>query len=230
MLKLKDDIKEELKVSVPVMMGYLVLGMAFGMLLESKGYHVGYAFLMSFLIYAGSMQFVAIDLLSGGAGLINGAIMSFLINARHMVYGLSMLKKFRGMKKYKLYMIFSLTDETYSLLIKDHGYHGPNEKRFLFLISFFDQCYWITGSIIGALLGEMITINTAGLDFAMTALFVVIVTEQFLSHHDHRYSYWGFVISIAALLIFKADAFIIPAMIGIIIVLLGMYRRRQIDA
>lgn len=226
-IKVKDDIKEALKASVAVMMGYIVLGMAFGMLLESNGYHVGYAFLMSFLIYAGSMQFVAIDLLSGGATLIQGAIMAFLINARHMVYGLSMLKKFREMKKYKLYMIFSLTDETYSLLIQDHHYQGHNEKRFMFLISLLNQSYWIAGSVIGALLGEMMTINTTGLDFAMTALFVVIVTEQFLSQDNHLYSYWGFVISIASLLIFKADAFIIPAMIGIIMVLLFMYLRRQ---
>lgn len=225
-IKVKEDIKEALKATIPVMMGYIVLGMAFGMLLESKGYHVGYAFLMSFLIYAGSMQFVAIDLLSGGASLINGAIMAFLINARHMVYGLSMLKKFKGMKKYKPYMIFSLTDETYSLLVKDHHYHGHDEKRFMFLLSFFDQCYWIVGSVAGSLLGEMIKINTTGLDFAMTALFVVIVTEQFLSGDNHIYSYLGFVISIIALLIFKAEAFIIPAMIGIILGLLAMYQRR----
>ena len=113
----KKDMREAFLTTIPVMMGYIVLGMAFGMLLESKGYGVIYALLMSCFIYAGSMQFVAINLLTSGATLISGAIMTLLINARHLVYGLSMIKKFEGMGKLKPYMIFSLTDETYSLLV-----------------------------------------------------------------------------------------------------------------
>lgn len=224
-MDMKNDIRQALIASLPVMMGYVVLGMAFGVLLQSKGYHVFYALMMSVLVYAGSMQFVTIDLLTGGATLINAALMALLINARHMVYGLSMLKKFQDMGKYKPYMIFSLTDETYSLLVKDHHYQGNHEKRFMFLISFFDQCYWIIGSVIGSLLGEMITINTTGLDFAMTALFVVIVTEQMLDNDRHIYNLIGFIVSIVALLLFGSEAFIIPAMTGIVLCLLAMYRR-----
>ena len=175
----KRVVKEAFLSSIPVMMGYIVLGIAFGMLLESKGYGVIYALLMSVFIYAGSMQFVAINLLTSGASLISAAIMTLLINARHMVYGLSMIKKFEGMGKLKPYMIFSLTDETYSLLVGSQVPDGCDQKYYLFLISFFDQCYWVIGSLIGSLLSSFLTINTTGLDFAMTALFVVIVVEQF---------------------------------------------------
>lgn len=221
---MKKNMKAAFKASIPVMMGYIVLGMAFGMLLESKGYHFIYALLMSVFIYAGSMQFVAIELLTSGATLINAAIMTLLINARHLVYGLSMIKKFDDMGALKPYMIFSLTDETYSLLVGSKVPEDCDEKYYLFFISFFDQCYWVLGSLIGSLIGSLLTINTTGLDFAMTALFVVIVLEQFLTSSKHIYTYLGFGISIICLLIFGSDAFIIPSMIGIIIGLLLLYK------
>lgn len=221
---MKQNMKAAFKASIPVMMGYIVLGMAFGMLLESKGYHFIYALLMSVFIYAGSMQFVAINLLTSGATLINAAIMTLLINARHLVYGLSMIKRFENMGALKPYMIFSLTDETYSLLVGSKVPDDCDEKYYLFFISLFDQCYWILGSLIGSLIGSLLTINTAGLDFAMTALFVVIVLEQFLTSKKHIYTYLGFIISIVCLIVFGSDAFIIPSMIGIIVGLLLLYR------
>lgn len=221
----KKDMREAFLTTIPVMMGYIVLGMAFGMLLESKGYGVIYALLMSCFIYAGSMQFVAINLLTSGATLISGAIMTLLINARHLVYGLSMIKKFEGMGKLKPYMIFSLTDETYSLLVDSQTPEGCHEKIYLFLISFFDQCYWVVGSLVGSLIGSLITINTTGLDFAMTALFVVIVLEQFLTNEKHLYTYIGFIISILCLIIFGSESFIIPSMIGILLSLIILYQK-----
>ena len=221
---MKRDMLEAFKASIPVMMGYLVLGMAFGMLLESKGYGIIYAILMSIFIYAGSMQFVAISLLTSGATLINAAIMTLLINARHIVYGLSMIKKYKNMGALKPYMIFSLTDETYSLLVGTSVPEGCNDKYFSFFISFFDQCYWVIGSVIGSIAGEILTINTTGLDFAMTALFVVIVLEQFLSSQKHIYTYLGFAISIICLIIFGSESFIIPSIIGIVIGLLLLYK------
>lgn len=217
--------KEAFVASVPVMMGYIVLGIAFGMLLESKGYSFLYALLMSGFIYAGSMQFVAINLLTSGATLISGALMTLLINARHMVYGLSMIKKFENMGKLKPYMIFSLTDETYSLLVGSKAPEGCDEKYYSFFISLFDQCYWVFGSVIGSLLGSLLTINTTGLDFAMTALFVVIVVEQFLTTEKHIYSYLGFAISLLCLIIFGSEAFIIPSMIGILLGLIVIYQK-----
>jgi len=223
----KKDIGMALKASIPVMMGYIVLGIAFGMLLESQGYSMIYAFVMSTFIYAGSMQFVAIDLLTSGASLINAMIMTLLINARHMVYGLSMIKSFEDMGKLKPYMIFSLTDETYSLLVSAQVPEGCHKKYYLFFISFFDQCYWVIGSVLGSIIGSMMTINTTGLDFAMTALFVVIVLEQFLTSEKHIYTYIGFGISLVCLLIFGSESFIIPSMIGIIIGLLTLYPKES---
>ncbi len=218
---MKKVMREAFIASIPIMMGYIVLGIAFGMLLESKGYGLIYALLMSVFIYAGSMQFVAINLLTSGATLISAAIMTLLINARHMVYGLSMIKKFEGMGKLKPYMIFSLTDETYSLLVATNK--ESNQKYYMFFVSLFDQIYWIVGSVIGSLLGTFITINTTGLDFAMTALFVVIVLEQFLTSNKHVYTYLGFIISIVCLILFGSQSFIIPSIIGIVISLLMIY-------
>lgn len=222
---MKKNIKEALKASIPVMMGYIVLGTAFGMLLESKGYGVIYALAMSTFIYAGSMQFVAINLLTSGASLVSAAIMTLFVNARHMVYGLSMIKKFKGMGHLKPYMIFSLTDETYSLLVGSKVPDGCEEKYYLFFISLFNQCYWIIGSLMGSFIGSMLSINTTGLDFAMTALFVVIVLEQYLTSEKHIYTYIGFAVSIVCLIVFGSESFIIPSMIGIIIGLLMLYKK-----
>lgn len=221
---MKNNVKKAFVASIPVMMGYIVLGMAFGMLLESKGYGLIYALAMSVFIYAGSMQFVTINLLTAGASLLSGAIMTLLINARHMVYGLSMIKKFENMGALKPYMIFSLTDETYSLLVGKVP-DDVDEKYYLFFISFFDQCYWVLGSILGSVAGSLMTINTTGLDFAMTALFIVIVLEQFLTSEKHIYTYLGFMVSMICLLVFGSESFIIPSMIGIIVSLLIMYQK-----
>lgn len=216
-----NNYKKAFLASIPVLMGYIVLGIAFGMLLVSKGYPWYYALLMSVLIYAGSMQFVAINLLTSGASLISSAFMTLFINARHFVYGLSMLEKFRDSGKYKPYLIFSLTDETYSLLVSD----DHDDHNYMFFVSLFNHCYWVLGSVIGGILGSLITINTKGLDFAMTALFIVIVVEQFLSTDKHIYSYIGFVVSILSLVIFGSTAFIIPSLIGILVSLIVLYRR-----
>ncbi len=227
---MKKNMIKALKASIPVMMGYIVLGIAFGMLLESKGYNFIYSLAMSIFIYAGSMQFVAINLLATSATFVNAAIMTLLINARHLVYGLSMIKKFENMGSLKPYMIFSLTDETYSLLVGTKVPTGCKEKYFLFFISFFDQCYWVLGSFIGSVIGSLLNINTNGLDFAMTALFIVIVLDQFLNNEKHLYTYLGFIISITCLIIFGQSSFVIPSMIGIIVGLMIMYKGEHTHA
>ena len=157
-------------VTVPVLMGYLAIGMAFGLMLQSIGYGVLWALLMSVVIYAGSGQYLGVALLAAGASLPQVAFLTLMVNFRHLVYGLSMLEKFRGMGPRKLYMIFSLTDETYALLAGVQAPEGVNEKDFYFSIALLDHLYWIAGSIIGAAAGALITINTEGIDFAMTAL------------------------------------------------------------
>ena len=222
---MRNKIKSSFLASIPVLMGYIVLGIAFGMLLSSQGYPIYYALLMSVFIYAGSMQFVTINLLTSGASLVSSALMTLFVNARHLVYGLSMLDRFKDMGKYKPYMIFSLTDETYSLLVADKD----ADKETMFFISLFNQCYWIIGSLIGSAIGHLISINTTGLDFAMTALFVVIVVDQFLNSDKHIYTCIGFIVSIGCLLIFGSTSFIIPSMIGILISLIIMYKKPTIN-
>ena len=205
-------LKEAFKESIPVMMGYLVLGFAFGALLVSKDYPIYYALIMSFFIYAGSMQFVTISLLTAKSSLLNAFIMTLVVNARHIVYCLSMLNRFEKMKVLKPYMIFSLTDETFSLLIKD----DQQNKYVSFFISLFDQCYWIIGSLIGATISNIITFDSRGLEFSMTALFIVIVIDQIKNSQNHLATKIGFIVSIVSLLIFGSDNFVIVSLIGII--------------
>ena len=216
-------LKEAFKESIPVMMGYLVLGFAFGALLVSKDYPIYYALIMSFFIYAGSMQFVTISLLTAKSSLLNAFIMTLVVNARHIVYGLSMLNRFEKMNVLKPYMIFSLTDETFSLLIKD----DQQNKYVSFFISLFDQCYWIIGSLIGATISNIITFDSRGLEFSMTALFIVIVIDQIKNSQNHLATKIGFIVSIVSLLIFGSDNFVIVSLIGIIGAL--MFKRKDLE-
>ena len=209
-------VKKAFKESIPVMMGYLVLGFAFGALLVSKGYPVYYALIMSIFIYAGSMQFVTISLLTARSTFLDTFILTLMVNARHIVYGLSMLNRFDKMKLLKPYMIFSLTDETFSLLVKD----DKQNKYVSFFISLFDQCYWIIGSVIGASTSNVITFNSKGLEFSMTALFVVIVINQIKSNRNHVATMIGFIITIFFLIIFGKDKFVIVSLFGIILALI----------
>lgn len=209
-------VKKAFKESIPVMMGYLVLGFAFGALLVSKGYPVYYALIMSVFIYAGSMQFVTVSLLTAKSTLLNAFIMTLMVNARHIIYGLSMLNRFDKMKGLKPYMIFSLTDETFSLLVKD----DKQNKHVSFFISLFNQCYWITGSLIGASISNIITFNTKGLEFSMTALFIVIVIDQIKNNQNHTATTIGFMVTIFSLIIFSNDNFVIISLIGIIFALI----------
>lgn len=172
-------------VTIPVLMGYLAIGIAFGLMLQEIGYNFIWAFFMSLSIYAGSGQYLGVTLLSTCAGLGTVALMTLLINFRHLVYGLSMLEKFRGMGWRKLYMIFSLTDETYALLASAQAPAGVEPKRFYFAIALLDHSYWILGSVIGAVAGALIPLDTTGIDFAMTALFIVIAIDQWQSCSRH---------------------------------------------
>lgn len=164
--------------TVPVLMGYLSIGIVFGWMMSSIGYNPLWSVAMSATIYAGSGQYLGVDLLKNATPLADVAFLTLVINFRHLVYGLSMLEKFKGMGWRKLYMIFSLTDETYALLAGVRPPDGVDEKKFYFIIALLDQAYWIAGSLAGAVAGSLITINTEGIDFAMTALFIVIAVDQ----------------------------------------------------
>lgn len=206
--------------TLPVMAGYIVLGFGFGLLLQSKGYNFLWAVLMSLTIYGGSMQYVAVDLLSGGAGLLTAAIMTIMIQARHLFYGLSMLLKYKSVGRAKPYLIFALTDETYSLVCTEEVPEGINKGIYYFLISALNQCYWVIGSALGGIFGQMVSINTKGVEFSMTALFVVILTDNLLKKDNRIPAICGVGISLVCLFIFGAGNFLIPSMIGIAIVLM----------
>ena len=201
------------------MAGYIVLGIGFGILLKKAGYGLFWAFLMSFSVYAGSMQYVAVSLLSSGASLISAALTTLMVNARHLFYGVSMIEKYKDAGKKKAYLIFALTDETYSLLCGDDYPEGEDRYWYSFFVSLFNQSYWVLGSVIGSVLGSVITFNTAGIDFSMTALFVTVFVEQWLTAKNPLPAIAGLVCSVGCLVLFGADNFLIPAMITITMVL-----------
>ena len=220
------ELKKAFLDTIPVLTGYLVLGIGFGIILKTRWYGVGLALAMSLFIYAGSLQYVAIDLLTGGASLLTTALTSLMVNARHLFYGISMIDRYKGAGRKKLYMMFGLTDETYSLVCQDPVSADPavraERHRYYFTVSLLNQLYWVTGSVIGSLLGSVIPFNTEGIDFALTALFVTIFTEQWLTAKDHRPALIGLGASAACLLVFDAGSFLIPAMLVITLLLTGL--------
>ncbi len=218
-------LKAAFPLTLPVMAGYVILGIGFGLLLESRGYGLPWALLMSAAIYAGSMQYVAVDLLASGAGLVSAALMTLMVNARHLFYALAMLTKYRDMGKAKPYLVFALTDETFGLVSHTEPPEGVDRKRFYFYISLLDQSYWIAGSAIGSLFGALIPLNTAGVEFSMTALFLVIVTDNLLRAESRRQTALGIAASLLCLLLFGPDRFLIPAMALILIALLALRGR-----
>lgn len=201
--------------SLPVMAGYVVLGMGFGILLYDKGYSFWWAVTMSVVVYAGSMQYVGVELLAGKASLLSAALMTVMVNARHIFYGISMVEKYRDTKPFKPYLIYALSDETYSLVCDPKLPDGVERKWYYFLVSLMNQSYWVLGSFLGGLLGSALPFDTAGIDFAMTALFAVIFVEQWEKAESHIPAVWGVCISVACLLLFGPSNFLIPSMAGI---------------
>ena len=215
-------------VTVPVLMGYLAIGMAFGLMLEAIGYNFIWAFFMSVTIYAGSGQYLGVELLGTAAALGSVALLTFIINFRHLVYGLSMLEKFKGMGLRKLYMIFSLTDETYALLSSARVPERVDPHAYYFAIAVLDHSYWIAGSVIGSVAGALLGFDTTGIDFAMTALFIVIAVDQWSAYRDHLPALLGFGVTVVSLALLGPDAMLIPALCVIIVILLLL--RSRLDA
>ena len=214
-------IKQAFIKSLPVMAGYVVLGIGFGILLRGAGYGVLWAFAMSAFIYAGSMQYVGVSLLTGGASILTTALTTFMVNARHLFYSISMVDRYKDAGKYKPYMIFALTDETYSLL-SDGEDPFKNEEalnKYRFWVSLFDQSYWVTGCVLGSLMGAVIPFSTKGIEFSMTALFITSFTEQWLTTRDHLPALTGLLSTLVCLVIFGSERFLIPAMLLITLIL-----------
>ena len=216
--------------SLPVLTGYIVIGIGFGIMLRNAGYGAMWAFAMSAFIYAGSMQYVGVSLISGGASVLTTAFTTFMVNARHLFYSISMIGQYKDAGKYKPYMVFALTDETYSLICDGKVPDEKTANQFRFLVSLFNHCYWIIGSVTGNLLGAVLPFSTAGIEFSMTALFVTAFTEQWLETHDHIPALTGLFSTFLCLLIFGRDRFLIPAMLLITLILTLLRGRKAVEA
>ena len=211
--------------TIPVLAGYIVLGMGFGIMMNDAGFSLGLSLAMSLFVYAGSMQYAGVSLLASGASVITTALMTVLINARHLFYALAMVVKYRGAKWEKPYLIFALTDETYSLVCDGEYPEGEDPYAYWFFISLFDQLYWVLGTLLGGIVAGSFAFDSSGIDFAMTALFVSTFTEQWLTNENHIPAMTGVVVSVLCRLLFGPDIFLIPSMIIITSVLLAVRRR-----
>ena len=226
---MKNVIKKAFADTVPVLTGYIVLGFGFGIVLKSSGYGILHALAMSALIYAGSMQYVAVGLLVGGASLITVILTTLAVNARHLFYGISMLEKYKSVGRIKPYLIFSLTDETYSLVCRDNlDIPAESRKSYYLLVSVLNHSYWVTGSVLGAIAGSVIPFNSEGIDFALTALFITIFVEQWLTSKRHAPAIIGVAASVICLVLFGADNFLIPTKLAVAI-MLCLYKEDKAD-
>ena len=221
----KKQLKAVFLDTVPVLTGYLFLGAGFGILLTEKtGYNVFWAFGMGLFILAGSGQYLAVSLLAEHAPIVSAAIATLLVNARHIFYGISLLDAFKGAGKKKGYMIFSLTDETYSLVTQNQPPEGMSRHQYCFLVGLMDHIYWITGCTLGSLMGTYVPINFEGIEFVLTALFVTMFVEQWLSAEDHRPALIGVISTVVCLMSIGSQYFLIPSMI-LIATLLTLSRK-----
>lgn len=205
--------------TIPIFAGFWFLGMTYGIYMNVSGFSFWYPMLMSITIFAGSMEFVAVNLLMGAFNPLQAFTMTLMINARHLFYGISMLDKYKGLGLKKLYLIFGMCDESFSINYTANIPEDVDKGWFMFFVTLLNQCYWFLGSTMGGICGSLIHFNTEGLDFVMTAMFVVIFLEQWLKDKNHISALLGLGISLLCLLAFGADDFIIPAMIGILGVL-----------
>ena len=226
-------IKKSFFDTIPVLTGYIVLGIGFGIIMSSSGFNPLWSLAMSLFIYAGSMQYAAIGLLTGGASLVTVALTTLMVNARHLFYGISMVDKYKEAGIEKPYLIFGLTDETYALVCDGKDELDRKSKRkYFFFVTLFDQIYWVTGSMLGALIGSVLKFDTTGIDFALTALFITIFTDQWLKSKNKTPAIAGVLATVLSRIIFGASGFLIPSMIIIAVSLLEMKRfdRRKEDA
>jgi len=217
------------RATVPVMLGYLAIGVAFGVMMSAVGLGALWSGLMSALVYAGSAQILGVSLIGAGLALADIALLTLILNFRHLVYGLSMIQRFRGMGWRKFYMIFALTDETYALLSSVRAPVGVDPRRYDFAVALLDQVYWIAGSVLGGLLGTLIPFDSTGVDFAMTALFVVIAVEQWEQAQSHLPALLGAGATVLSILLLGADSsrLLLPALAAIVLGLIALRPRLE---
>lgn len=218
---MKKALKAAFPHTLPVMLGYVFVGGAFGLLFQQMGYGVFWSFLVGLTVYAGAGQFVALNFFAGGFGFLEMAVMTFMVNVRYMFYGISFIDRFRKFKSRRPYLIWTLTDETYSLLCSVKVPPDITDGNFCTAIALLDQCYWLIGCVVGNLAGNLLTFDTTGIDFAMTAMFIVIFVEQWVSASTHLPAIIGVGCSVAALLLFGPDRMVLIAMILILVALIA---------
>lgn len=207
--------------TIPVLTGYMFLGIAYGVLMNAKGYGPLWSVLMSAIAFGGSMQFVAISLLTVAFDPVQAFLLSCMVNARHLFYGLSMLEKYRGLGKARIPLVYILSDETFSLVSTVEPPENVDHRQFYLSISLLDYFYWVGGTALGGFVGDFIPFDTTGLDFALTALFVVLFLEQWKKKENRPAGAIGIGATVLCLLLFGADNLVIPAMAVIVAILLG---------
>lgn len=209
--------KEAFPHTLPICAGFLFLGMSYGFLMKSRGFGTLYPLFMSIFIFAGSMEFVAVNLLLSAFNPLYVFLLTLMVNARHLFYGIAMLDRYRGLGWKKPYLIFGLCDETFAVNCTTTVPQDTDRGWFMFAVTLLNQCYWVTGTLAGSLLGNILTFNTEGLDFVMTALFAVMLINQWEENRNHRPVIAAIAVSFLSLLIAGPDIFLIPSMILIVI-------------
>lgn len=212
--------------TLPICVGFLFLGMSYGFLMRSKGFSVVYPMLMSFFIFAGSMEFVTVNLLLTAFDPLHAFVLALMVNARHLFYGISMLQKYKNTGWKKFYLIYGMCDESFSINCTVAPPPDVDRGWFMFFVTLLNQIYWVSGATLGALLGYVLRFDTTGIEFVMTALFTVMFVNQWEESEDHRPALTGVICSLLCLLIFGSDGFLLPAML-LIIVCFAVSRKKE---
>ena len=213
--------------TIPIFTGFIFIGIAYGVLMESKGYGFLWSLFFSMVVFAGSSQYVAITFLTSAFNPVYALLMSLMINARHLFYGISLIDKFKDAGKLKPFLIYGMCDETFSVVCSAEPPEDVDKNWFMFFITLLNYSYWALGSMLGGIIGSMVTFNTKGLDFVLTALFVVIFIGQWKSQKDHRPALTGVICSLICLIAFGPNNFIIPSMIAMLSVLTILKKQKD---
>lgn len=220
--------KAALPYTIPICIGFLFLGMSYGFLMRSKGFSFLYPMFMSMFIFAGSMEFVTVELLLSAFHPMHALVLALMVNARHLFYGISMLNKYQNVGIKKLYLIYGMCDESFSINCMVSP-EGVDQGWFMFFVTLLNHIYWVVGATLGALLGYVIHFDTTGIEFVMTALFVVMFLNQWEEKEHHSFALTGVFCSLICLFIFGSENFILPAMV-LIIVYFSMTHKRNREA
>ena len=220
----KKAFRAALPYSLPICIGFLFIAMSYGFLMRSRGFSVFYPMAMSAFIFAGSMEFVAVELLLSAYAPLHAFLLTLMVNARHLFYGLAMLERYKGYGLRSFYMIFAMSDETFSITCSAEPPEGVDRGWFMFFITLLDQCYWVASAGLGAVVGSVLPFSTEGVDFVMTAMFTVIFLNQWEKDRQHYSALIGLAAPLVCLAVFGSGSFLLPSMGCILILLLALRR------